>query len=787
MWHVSSIKTKVALRPGVFGKSLATGLKSLNEKLRPMYDQYRITCGLSNRFCVAAASLYRGGRGEEEDYYLTDSDFGAKATHDFDKYVAPSGWTIAPRARASHHVETWKINATNMSRMFAAVYGGELLQERLDAIEHLRFLRVEYPHKYTLRFAKSAWRPLNYRWVQEMREMTNILRIHAQVEQPTFAQQRSIGVTVVTSTGETVYRLPKTPNLSDPAGYFVTEVVRMMHEEKELNEWNSYHSGAPLPGNQRVGALPPPLGLPGPPMTPVERRLDGKDAPKTPSGGRIFWNYNSHIGCSDASRPRARNFYQNYGQLSYALKIALAQRYGFKKRGKLSVEQIGEEIKTLRQAAKQEAERNRTQPAVRGDQHPNSDPARRVGKTNNAPPCLEGLDYTDQEGELRKTIRSPIPEFGLLAQKQEFDTAVNTAETCPDEGDPLLSQSRDLMGKLANDPELKFPRDRSPHLSSYVSSYVTHELRKGVSDTQESVRQALLLASEQGVSTLREEASTLLASHRRVGHSGEVPTTVGRVVFSSPIVAGGTAVTSMSLRGRTWEVFDFGDTIPHLSGDPVNDVYGKTGPGENKCMPIHLAAAALCSGGPAAKPTARSDLMIPDVLKRAGHLRWGQCSQALTCRGSLGEPTSNDPLAVDELRSHIRDVTRMGHDCDRRTLMCSPLRIMSTANVRILRVSLACRYTVHLIHAVQSSANWIYLISYQEHMRAIQRNDPEAGLVLRKAPETATNPPGWESLLAFCSPNVSIYSRNLSRRPHCQETNARLPLGRRAPWWEGQC
>ena len=50
-----------------------------------------------------------------------------------------------------------------MSRMFAALYGAELLQERLGAIEYLRALHIDYPQKYNLRFAKSAWGTLNYR------------------------------------------------------------------------------------------------------------------------------------------------------------------------------------------------------------------------------------------------------------------------------------------------------------------------------------------------------------------------------------------------------------------------------------------------------------------------------------------------------------------------------------------------------------------------------------------------------------------------------------------------
>ena len=146
-----------ALCPGVTGKSLALGLKALNEKLRPLYDQYRIPCGFSNRFCIFAAGLSRGGRNGKEDRYLTEADFPTRSTRDFDKYTPPAGCTLEPKTRPSQHVEIWKINATNMSRMFAGLYGAELPQERLEAIEHIRSLHIDFPHKYTLQFIKNAW------------------------------------------------------------------------------------------------------------------------------------------------------------------------------------------------------------------------------------------------------------------------------------------------------------------------------------------------------------------------------------------------------------------------------------------------------------------------------------------------------------------------------------------------------------------------------------------------------------------------------------------------------
>ena len=100
--------------------------------------------------------------------------------------------------------------------------------------------------------------------------------------------------------------------------------------DKELTSWSQYH-GARIP-RDRAGATPAEnVGLPGPPMTPAERRIDGHTDPQTDNGLRICWNYNSHLGCTYTARPRASEYYENYDSLTPAFKIALVKRSGFKK------------------------------------------------------------------------------------------------------------------------------------------------------------------------------------------------------------------------------------------------------------------------------------------------------------------------------------------------------------------------------------------------------------------------------------------------------------------------
>ena len=56
----------VSLRPGVTGKTLDVGAKSLNGRLRPLYGNLGIPCGFANRFCIGSAALTWGENGRPE-------------------------------------------------------------------------------------------------------------------------------------------------------------------------------------------------------------------------------------------------------------------------------------------------------------------------------------------------------------------------------------------------------------------------------------------------------------------------------------------------------------------------------------------------------------------------------------------------------------------------------------------------------------------------------------------------------------------------------------------------
>ena len=387
------------------------------------------------------------------------------------------------------------------------------------------------------------------------------------------------------------------------------------------------------------------------------------------------------------------------------------------------------------------------------------------------------MDYTDQEGELRRDIHPHGPLFGTLAHQEEFPRPDRTIPIDPSCPDPLLRETRVILDKLADDPELKFLRDHTPHLSAFASSCVMRDLRSGITNAGNPVRRALLTASEQGIPTLQAEAASVLQSDPRTGATTTALPDDQRVVFSASRLIGCSAGTSVTFRNKSWDIYDLCDTIPYVADDTISVTYGKTTPDKNKCLSIHRAAATLCLPCPRGGSKSASGLSTPEILSLEARFRREQQTKALACGGSLGDPTPNGPLVVAELRSHVHDVVSINHDMNHRTLLCFPLEFTSAANRCIGRVSLSRRYSIHLINSVFPSNAWIYLIAYQEHMRMVQCTDPALCPSMRSNHKTAANHSGWEALLSFCAPHISIDSRNLSRWPHFQSTNVRLPLG----------
>ena len=198
------------------------------------------------------------------------------------------------------------------------------------------------------------------------------------------------------------------------------------------------------------------------------------------------------------------------------------------------------------------------------------------GKSNQAPQFLRDIGYVGQEDELRNALHATGREFGADTPQTEFPTIeVRPMDREPEGPDPNLALSRDILSELAKDPGLKYLRDHSPHLSTFVSARVMRDLRGGLKDTHASIRNSLTCAAEQGVASIREEAGLILSPNKRPGGR---PLSIPQeqcVTFLSPRLGKCSTITGVTILGAQWGVFDFGDTIPAVADGPINEFYGK--------------------------------------------------------------------------------------------------------------------------------------------------------------------------------------------------------------------
>ena len=226
---------------------------------------------------------------------------------------------------------------------FLGLYGYDRTNERLQAVGDLRLLHAREPRNYTLAFVRNSWNTLNHRWVQEIKEGTNLLRLHARVDRPTYDQLKSIGMTIGPSSNKTIFQRPEVFNVIDVSGYFQTEIVRKMNAEKELEDWPHYHNTPARPTNTGTGAVPVPTGIPGPPMTPA-----ATNSPTNKHGVNICWNYNSNLGCGNHECTHSHELYKNPSQLSWAMQIVLAKRGCFKQHERIHDAKISDVIRDIR-------------------------------------------------------------------------------------------------------------------------------------------------------------------------------------------------------------------------------------------------------------------------------------------------------------------------------------------------------------------------------------------------------------------------------------------------------
>ena len=91
----------VAIGPGVTGYALPHHLKALNERVRPLYEAYKLPARYANRLCVGAGRFPRGGGwGKEEYHAISEADFASWGPNQFGKYTSTASCSMGREAES---------------------------------------------------------------------------------------------------------------------------------------------------------------------------------------------------------------------------------------------------------------------------------------------------------------------------------------------------------------------------------------------------------------------------------------------------------------------------------------------------------------------------------------------------------------------------------------------------------------------------------------------------------------------------------------------------------------
>ena len=133
-------------------------------------------------------------------------------------------------------------------------------------------------------------------------------------------------MTIGTYTNKTIFQRPGVFSVRHVQGYFQTEIVWKMDVGLELSDWIHYHNTSVQTANTRAGEVSDAVRFPGPPMTPVGRRLGGANSAVGKNGKKSRLDYIVHIGCSLSECAQPRELFKIPNKLPDAMHLVLSKR-----------------------------------------------------------------------------------------------------------------------------------------------------------------------------------------------------------------------------------------------------------------------------------------------------------------------------------------------------------------------------------------------------------------------------------------------------------------------------
>ena len=653
------------------GKELYHALRATATQGRPQLRAIQFPVNINNRIAYGMASMSFGGKDARAipDYNLSAADFPLTSEEEFDNFLGSTDLKLEKRPKMPLTLNHWYRNALRQSWATACILGTEHYAALEAAATFLLKLGEEHSYMWPAHAIVSVWEELWSRFVEEMREVDRNIRKVMREDSPSFARMRFFA-TAPGPDGEPWLRLPRTFFLEDAQEYFQTDVIPRHNRLLSRACWQNalkkgsgltLHGGkageeSGLPSNSASEAS---LSRPeakvgkgaeqttnkplfGPALSGKEaaRSLDHRPKDRKKADKYLCWDYITHRGCNRPTAcPHAHSPGPKWDSLDWTVQLQLLRRGGLKSNPKLTetqaVLQMEEIRKTQAAKTKEHVEEGKRMKKVGGlcpdpifPVDPESTP--KVGQS--APREFTDFHPTDQEAELQELLEGPDMTF---YEDVDASTAVRTADLT----DPSIREKEDVKSRL-DGMQAVDEADLLGGASGLLTTWLKNRLLRvkleqpTVSLTSQHVWDLLREARSQGGPELSVAADELLqgVDGNRIGSS------VPRATLSTLKWQDGIGSGTLSWDHQHWQVWDFGDKLPPISGWEQTLLQGPTQPHEEEirqCLVLHCAAGLLHHQGGVC-PTleevhSQANVLRQDMLQQAREAcrQLGPCSEEL--------------------------------------------------------------------------------------------------------------------------------------------------------------
>ena len=590
------------------------------------------------------------------------------------------------RPAAPTRYEDWISRVRRQNDIWALVYGAEWKNVKDHAANLLSEWHLGAPHRWPLQVLCDVWEELHWRFIEELKEELRKTKKLAGRESMTL-QDLKFYALMPNEQGEPRLQLPRTFDLKNPDGWFMTEVLPRIERRQERMLWKMTWEGAGKNRSQGQSAggdggatKGEKTGLSlknlfGPKLTPEETNKAKDRAPTNKDGKLLRWGFLTHLGCNQTNCQRAHEQLRGtFEALDPSVQMQLLRRGGLKRMRPETRDSVVEKIKALRNQVSQDRTskvqdgKDRRRAGQEGErENQESSPEKAGGHRVHweAPEEMRNVDLTAQEQEFAELVKGPDESIFQHVEREALPHPGRGGESGPWEAQELIRKAQ----QLADGPVLGALKEASDDLYAWAATRVANDPAVGLQELLEEMNQF-------GLGELAAEAAAILDKQdggEKAGHAGRCQ--VGESTWDSS----GVGRALVHVDGAAWSMWDFGEMV-----EMTEELAGLLGvleaePEKRQCVTKVLAAGSLWSR------TSRVPSM-EEVEITAKQFRLEQARLATDAEGVMGHPEAKVAPVEHELRMYSHDILKAHHDKDYRALAVFPLNDLDHLRLVVLRV-----------------------------------------------------------------------------------------------------